>query len=361
MSPSQVPQPVHVLSPDLASLLRNRVEATLREDYGGISDDIPLETYRTKIPLTTYNAYEPFAAQFLAENCQEDDVRDMFSPGLPHNIAITSSTSSPKPKIFCKYQHQGSMPYAFGDGGETFWTFSLHYRQLVNIQNRDGDIVRTVPAGIGSSGAIRMRHGLEVENDHLNINLATRLKRISMLFSTSAVDMIRYMEEEWEIRNCIPSRQVNFPLGMGSKTFGSTFNSIFLLRPERAAELRVVGKATDRPGWLLKIWPMLKNIICIGSGVFSVGVPKSTTLSDMNLFKVTSQDIIEYLDVVKEENASSIVPPWLVEVGKHYEIMCIIRDGLWRYRLGDVVEIAGFDPTDGSPIIRYFERRKSVC
>ncbi|KAI6147452.1 hypothetical protein BKA82DRAFT_4514658 [Pisolithus tinctorius] len=259
MSPSQVPQPVHVLSPDLASVLRNRVEATLvalikknrdtrcfsecpvfaafhsairnftREDYGGISDDILLETYRTKIPLTTYNAYEPFAAQFLAENCQEDDVRDMFSPGLPHNIAITSSTSSPKPKIFCKYQHQGSTPYAFGDGGETFWTFSLHYRQLVKIQNRDGDTVRTVPAGIGSSGAIRMRHGLEVENDHLNIKLATewaispiavgfvrdyrtfllthtlfalansKVETISMLFSTSAVDMIRYMEEEWEI------------------------------------------------------------------------------------------------------------------------------------------------------------------
>lgn len=127
---------------------------------------------------------------------------------------------------------------------------------------------------------------------------------------------------------------------------------------------------------------MLKTTISISSGVFSVAIPKlrfylgpnvqlrslgfitseayvATVYdpSDLNLFKVTPQDIIEYLDVEKEENASSIIPPWLVGVGKHYEIVCTTRDGLWRYRLGDVVEIAGFDPTDGTPIIRYFERR----
>jgi hypothetical protein len=36
------------------------------------------------------------------------------------------------------------------------------------------------------------------------------------------------------------------------------------------------------------------------------------------------------------------------------------RDGLWRYRLGDVIEIAGFDSIDGSPILRYIERRGCV-
>ncbi|KIO14172.1 hypothetical protein M404DRAFT_464795 [Pisolithus tinctorius Marx 270] len=202
MSSSQVPQPVHVLSPDLVGVLKNRVEATLvalikknkhtryfsespvfaafhsairdfgREDYDAISDDILLEAFRTTIPFTNYNSYEPFVAKFLTETCQEDDVRDMFSPGLPHHIAVTSSTSSPKPKFFCKYQHQDSMRRNLGDSGEIFWTFSLHYRQLVKIQDRNGDIIKTVPAGLGSSGGVRMLHGLEVENDHSNIKLA---------------------------------------------------------------------------------------------------------------------------------------------------------------------------------------------
>ncbi|KAI5995277.1 GH3 auxin-responsive promoter-domain-containing protein [Pisolithus orientalis] len=387
MSPSQVPRPVHVLSPDLVSVLKNRVEATMlaiikknrhtrcfsespafaafhsairnfgREDNDGISDDILLDTFRTTISLTTYDSYELFVAKFLSETCQEDDVRDMFSPGLPYHIAVTSSTSSPKPKFFCQYLHEGSMRY----GG-------------VKIQNRNGDLIRTIPVAMGSFETVRLRNGLKVENDHLNIILAagewvtspvavgfireyrtfllmhtlfalahSKVETIFIVFTTSAVDMIRYMEEEWE---------------------------------SLVASIETVGKPTDQPGWLLKIWPMLKSVISIGSGVFSVAVPKlrfhlgsdvqlrslgfhsskthvATVYdpSDLNLFKATSQDIIEYFDVTKEENASSIVPPWLVEIGKHYEVVCTTHDGLWRYRLGDIVEIAGFDPTDGSPII----------
>ncbi|KAI6015346.1 hypothetical protein F5J12DRAFT_527475 [Pisolithus orientalis] len=202
MSPSQVPRPVHVLSPDLVSVLEDRVGATMlavikknkhtrcfsespafaafhsathnfgREDNDDISDDILLDTIRTTILLTTYNSYEPFVAKILSETCQEDDVRDMFSPGLPYHIAVASSTSSPKPKFFCQYLHESSMRYGGGNGGEIFWTFSLHYRQLVKIQNRNGDIIRTIPAAMGSSEMVRLRNGLKVENDHLNIMLA---------------------------------------------------------------------------------------------------------------------------------------------------------------------------------------------
>jgi len=49
---------------------------------------------------------------------------------------------------------------------------------------------------------------------------------------------------------------------------------------------------------------------------------------------------------------------WEVEVGRRYELVLTTQDGLWRYRLGDVVEISGFDPTDGVPIIQFVERRK---
>ena len=38
--------------------------------------------------------------------------------------------------------------------------------------------------------------------------------------------------------------------------------------------------------------------------------------------------------------------------------MLTTQDGLWRYRLGDVVEVSGFDPTDGVPVIQFVERRK---
>lgn len=306
------------------------------------------------------------------------------------------------------------MRHAFGDGSNTFWTFSLHYRQLVKVQNRDGDIVSTITAGIGSSGALRMRSGLEVEDDHLNIKLAgewaaspiavgfirdyrtfmlthtlfalanSKIETITIIFTTSMLDMIQYMEEEWD--TLITSIETGeLPPWEGIQQVREYLQPHFPPRPERAAQLRAIGKATDQPGWLVEIWPMLRTTISISSGVFSVAVPKlrfylgsnvqlrslgfitseayvATVYdpSDLNLFKATPQDVIEYLDVDKEENASSIVSPWLLEVGKHYEIVCTTRDGLWRFRLGDVVEIAGFDPTDGTPIMRYFERRNVI-
>ncbi|KAI6123387.1 GH3 auxin-responsive promoter [Pisolithus croceorrhizus] len=444
MSTSQVPPPILVLSPDLAGALKNSVEATLlaiikknrhtryfsespvfadfhsalrklgRGNDADISDDTFLETYRTAIPLTTYDSYEPFANKFLGDTCQEDDVRDMFSPGLPRFIAVTSSTSKPKPKFYCRYQSPNPLRYVTGDVGPTFWTFSLHYRQLVKVQNRNGNIISTIPVGIGSSAGVRMRHGLEVENDHLNIKLAgdwatspvavgfirdyrafmlthtlfalarSEVETICILFATSAVDMIRYMEEEWD--TLITSIETGeLPPWEGIQHVREYLQPHFPPRQDRAAQLRAIGKATEQPGWLGEIWPKLKTTISTCSGVFSIAVPKlqfylghnvqlrslgfatseaqiATVYdpSDLNLFKMTPRDVIEYLDAAKEENASSIVPPWLVEVGKRYEIVCTTHDGLWRYRLGDVVEIAGFDPTDGTPITRYFERRRRV-
>ncbi|KAI6044748.1 GH3 auxin-responsive promoter [Pisolithus marmoratus] len=431
MSPSQVPQPIHVLSSDLTSVLKNSVEATMvaiikknkhtryfsespvfaefhsalrfgRENDGDVSDGILLEIYRSTVPLTTYESYQPFVKKFLAETCREDDVRDMFSPGLPHHIAVTSSTSSSQPKFHCKYQHQGSMRHAFGDGGQTFWTFTLHYRQLAKVQDPNGDIISIIPAGIGSSGAVRLRNGLEVENDYLNIksagNWATSPIAVGFiseyrtfmlthtLFALANSKSIWF--GIWKRSGTVLIASIEageLPSWEGIQHVREYLQPHFPPRPKRAAQLRAVGKATDRPGWLVEIWPKLKTTISIGSGVFSVAVPKVRFLlgpdvqlrslgfitseayvgtvydtSDLNLFKVTSEDTIEYLDVDKEENASSIVPPWLVEVGKHYEIVCTTRDGLWRYRLGDVIEIAGFDPMDGTPIIRYFERRNVV-
>lgn len=48
---------------------------------------------------------------------------------------------------------------------------------------------------------------------------------------------------------------------------------------------------------------------------------------------------------------------WEVEVGKRYEVLCTTNDGLWRYTLDDIVEVVGFSPTDGQPLIKYIERK----
>jgi len=87
-----------------------------------------------------------------------------------------------------------------------------------------------------------------------------------------------------------------------------------------------------------------------------IGLPYNPRES--NLYKLTKINIIEFLDIEKSsDSVSSLSQLWEVEVGKRYEIVVTNPDGLWRYRLEDVIEIAGFDPTDGIPVMKFIERR----
>ena len=55
-----------------------------------------------------------------------------------------------------------------------------------------------------------------------------------------------------------------------------------------------------------------------------------------------------------------VVTQWEVEVGKYYEPILMTRDGLWRYRLGDVLYIIGFKGGSNSPLFKYSGRRWSL-
>jgi len=93
----------------------------------------------------------------------------------------------------------------------------------------------------------------------------------------------------------------------------------------------------------------------------------------MNLFKLLFTEFFEFIDVTNEGTASGLLCPvspfislmhslircqWQVNVGKKYEVVVTAHKGLWRYRIRDIVEIAGFDPNDGTPVVRFVERRK---
>ncbi|KIO11556.1 hypothetical protein M404DRAFT_126809 [Pisolithus tinctorius Marx 270] len=268
-----------------------------------------------------------------------------------------------------------------------------------------------------SSGSIRMQNGIDVEKDALALQYTapratspiavsfiskyrsfllmhalfaladTKVETINTLFGTIFVDMIRYMEEEWD--NLLKHIETGeLPDWEGTDHVRQWLVLKFHASPERAAELRAIGKAIQEPGWLVKVWPMLKVVIGIASGVYSAVIPKirhyvgpdvqlrslGFTASEayvgtvydpenLNLYKVACDDVVEYLDVSKEETASNLVAPfliriqWQVQPGHKYEVVLTNRDGMWRYRLGDVIEIEGFDPSDGAPVVRYVERR----
>ncbi|KAI9458999.1 GH3 auxin-responsive promoter [Boletus coccyginus] len=184
--------------------------------------------------------------------------------------------------------------------------------------------------------------------------------------------MIRHLDVEFDmVVNCIANGTIPDLDGIAEVRHHLELN--ISPDPERAAELRRLGRPSSQPGWCGHVWPNLRSVTCIASsGSFASSVPLAkwflgpntdicalrygSTESwigfpynplELNQFKTSSKIIIEPLDISKMG----------VEVGRRYELVLTTQDGLWRYRLGDVVEVSGFDPTDGVPITQFVEHR----
>ncbi|KIJ62989.1 hypothetical protein HYDPIDRAFT_93492, partial [Hydnomerulius pinastri MD-312] len=209
----------------------------------------------------------------------------------------------------------------------------------------------------------------------------TSVETMSMAFVNTFVDMIRYVDEDFDLLvECIKSGTI--PDLEGIAQFRCYLEANFAPNPDRAAELLAIGRPSAQSGWCGRVWPKLRVIIAICSGSFAASVPQARWFLgpnadihargyaasegwigspydplNLNQFKLTKKDVIEFLDVTKDETISSLTQAWEAVVGKRYEIVMTTRNGLWRYRIGDIVEVCGFDPCDGTPIISFIERR----
>ncbi|KAH7927996.1 hypothetical protein BV22DRAFT_1031156 [Leucogyrophana mollusca] len=445
MASTSVPDPVTVLTSELQNKLKGRIDNVLARivktnlhtrftqesavftdfhsavgvlgDGREAQDSSLLEAFRATVPLTTYPSYEPFIARFFEQPCKEDRVKDLFAPGLPLIVALSSATSGGASKFFAKYRHMPVYDWCpipmSESGGTTCAVLSLKTFQLIEIHG-DGETT-FLPVAPVSSTAIRMRNDIN-EGDHTSTLKRTlpgmssplavsylgnyrsfllmhalfaladpALEFMYMCFSTTFVDMIRYVEEQWEtLINSIETGEL--PNYEDVDAVREYLTPKFPPQPSRAAELRAIGISTDTPGWLARVWPRLKTVVSIASGMFGAAVPKMQhylgpnvlirTLgltasegfvgleynpSDLNLFKAASDSVIEYLDVSADVSHANLVPAWEIQTGHQYEVVMTTRDGLWRYRLEDVIEVAGFDPEDGVPVLKYVDRRNVLA
>ncbi|EGO19354.1 hypothetical protein SERLADRAFT_479847 [Serpula lacrymans var. lacrymans S7.9] len=376
------------------------------------------------VPLSVYKDYHPFVSRLFEEPCTVSNVENLMAPGIPYFIAHSSGTSNGVTKHFPKYRHPEHMSTSTAGtmaasnpvskhGGKNCIAFSLGHRQVVQPLDHEGNIARRIPVCLMSTGTVRMHNDMAVERDQIYQSIRIpnnssplavsyipnyksflfmhalfalqepNMELINTMFSTIFRDFCRVIEEQWEtLVQCIEDG--NVPELEATGPFIENLRRLFGgPNPERANYLRTIGKATDEPGWLKKIWPGLRTIVAISSGPFITVVPEChhfigpdvvmQTLGincseaflalaydsrDPSLYKVVGSDeIIEFLNVNEPEEAKSLTQTWNVKLGEKYEVILTTRDGFWRYRLNDVIEVVGFDPTDGQPIIHYLERR----
>ncbi|KIJ59269.1 hypothetical protein HYDPIDRAFT_33339 [Hydnomerulius pinastri MD-312] len=389
----------------------------------GLDDDASLlNDFRTFVPLTGYESYKPLIAKFDERPYKESELQDLFAPGLPHFLAVSSTTSGKAPKIFARYRHvpqefsqlhRHGLNYRWVDG-PTSWIYYYGYRDLKEVEGEPGHVIKRIPVCQVSGGSLRTYFDWNVEDDesrlastipghaepwaatmitnhrsflmiHALFCLATRdLKRIAITFATLFADMMRRVDEEWDmLLDCI--RNGTIPHLDSLDDLRVYLEPQLRANPERADELREIGPPSSCDGWAARVWPDFEMILTICSGGFATALPKVRSIlgpavniinpgygstecniaanfdpTDLDSLVITTEDVIEFMDVTVEESERCILQAWELQVGKLYEIVLTTRDGLWRYALGDIVEITGFASDDGSPVFK-FSGRKSLA
>ncbi|KIK81405.1 hypothetical protein PAXRUDRAFT_27885 [Paxillus rubicundulus Ve08.2h10] len=217
---------------------------------------------------------------------------------------------------------------------------------------------------------------------HALFSLASRdLERWVMTFAPAFMDFVRHVDEEWDMLiTCIKDGTI--PDLEGIDHVRAHLQVHLHANPERATELHEIGSPSSCAGWAARVWPKLRVLVATCSGPFAFVLPKvrfvlgptiairgrgygaaeghiaaSYYTDDHDIFVLHTEDVIEFLDVGAEETPQNILQAWDLEASKRYQIVLTTRDGLWRYPLGDIIEIVGFDTNGGSPVFKYAGRK----
>ncbi|KAF8836515.1 hypothetical protein BDN67DRAFT_974055, partial [Paxillus ammoniavirescens] len=386
--------------------------------HGTQVDGILSQDFRSHVALMNYESYKPFVAIFNEQPCKESEVENLFAPGLPFALALSSTTSGKAPKTFARYHHiareaptrRSVFDHSEVKGPEDY-VFCYGYKELKEVERSSGEVVKRIPVGMVSGVALRMKARWSVDGDesrmsvimpgqvspwaaslivdhrsflmmHALFCLARRdLDRWFMTFATLFMDLIRYVDKEWDMLvACINDGAI--PDLEGIDHVRAHLQVHFHANPERAAELREIGSPFSCAGWAARVWPKLRILVAIGSGSVATVLPKvrfilgptiairslgygateghiadSYDTDDLDIFVLQTEDVIEFLDVTAEETHENILQAWDLEAGKQYQVVLTTRDGLWRYQLGDVIDVVGFDSDDGSPVFKYSGRK----
>ncbi|KIJ19631.1 hypothetical protein PAXINDRAFT_166730 [Paxillus involutus ATCC 200175] len=388
--------------------------------HGTEVDDTLLQDFRSHVALMDYESYKPFVAKFNEHPCKESEVENLFSPGLPSALVSSSATSGNAPKIFARYLHIAQEAptrpsvYDRSDAqGPQDWLIYYGYKEIKEVESESGEVVKRIPLGISSGTRLRMKAGWSVDDDesrmsvimpgqvapwaaslitrhrsflmiHALFCLASRdLERWVVVFAPVFMDLIRYADSEWGMLvTCIEDGII--PDLEGIDHVRAHLQIHLHANPERATELREIGPPLSCAGWAARVWPKLRMLVATCSGPFAFVLPKVRSIlgptiairglgfgatecriaacydvDDLDTFVLRTEDVIEFLDAAAEETHENILQAWDLEVGKQYQIVVTTCDGLWRYPLGDIIEVLGFDTNSGSPVFKSSGRKSS--
>ncbi|KAH0828160.1 GH3 auxin-responsive promoter-domain-containing protein [Lanmaoa asiatica] len=381
-----------------------------------------LADFRSHVPLSNYDSYKPFVDKFNAHPCKEEDVVNLFSPGFPDFLAYSGGTTAKAPKILPKYNHDPKEskehPFFEASSGKLLASvLSVAPKDVKEIERAPGEVVRRILVTQVSGGYLRRSLGWYTgDEDRLTLSVpgyaspwaASLVKHLSsflivhglfflasrdvggfyLVFATMFVDLIRHIDEQWDVLvSCI--RDGTLP-----DLEGADHVRKYLQASPRHSSMQIPSAqqnylksglrspSKDGPPAFGQDWSLFRRYAVassllwfqrsiLGPKVFLHGLGYNASEAGIALphcykldeFVLGTEETVEFLDVSQDETHENLrqarCTQWEVEVGKQYEPILTTRDGLWRYRLGDILYIVGFDDETNSPVFKVSGRRVS--
>ncbi|KAG2717241.1 hypothetical protein I3843_03G167100 [Carya illinoinensis] len=232
----------------------------------------------------------------------------------------------------------------------------------------------------------------------LGLFLSEEVEFITSTFAYSIVQAFRGFEEHWK-DICNDIKQGSLSPRITSPKVREAVLKIITPNPCLACKIQASCEELQNLNWsglIPKLWPNAKYVYSIMTGSMQpyltklrhyagelplvsadygsteswIGVnvdpslpPENVTFSVIPTFSYfefiplyrRKQDCISAIDDLVEDEP---VPLSQVKVGQEYELVLTTFTGLYRYRLGDVVEVAGFHR--GTPKLSFICRRKLI-
>jgi hypothetical protein len=387
-------------------LLMRLVRDNANTEYGKKYDFAnihSIEDYKAKVPFSTYDDYAAAIKKMVRGEKNLITVYPIVHYAMtsgsvdnPKNIPVSQETLD----IYEKYTTD-LMVAVTANYIEKTNSRKMHigkWFQIMNLKEAyvaDGTTLGPISAAIffkvkdllpllASSPTQAFFPKADINLRYLHIRYA--LQEVSLFaiiapFMTALVDMMHYMENNWEMFvHDIEAGTINQTIEM-PKDIRQELETGFHPDPNRANDLRrdfIAG--VDTP-LIPRIWPDLDWIGAIGAGGFMVYTEKmrrysgtipqyfraygasealmavATEMESMEYTLLPQSGFYEFIPMDSDDETKTYNLDEL-EIGREYEIILTNLSGLYRYRIGDVVRVVSYQ--DQSPKLCFVYRKKQM-
>ena len=394
----------HVNDELLMQVVRDNARTELGRELGFGEIESPAD-FKARVPLSNYGAYEPLVRRMLAG---ESDLittypilhyaRTSGSVGVPKSIPVSKRALDTYVAYDMPLSRAVFEEWAAGHGtsldadGEILTLVVSKLERLecgVNAGAVSSGMYDYMRDGVDSDWAIPdlcvHSEGRTADWTFLKALFALRNRNVSCIdgiFSTAVFDFFFYVRRNAPtLVEAIRTGTIPEDVEMSDRV-RELAQADLSPDPGRADELRAIFEEGFGTPIARRIWPRLQFVVCICTAAFSSYAEKlrtyigdvpvygrsyaaseslmatSTRMGDDGQYLIPSAAYFEFVPaddatLPEEELRGRTLGISELEVGRDYEVIVTNLSGFYRYRIGDVITVLGYDGQSPKVCFKY--------